>query len=102
MAHLFEQQPRESAKAFAAFSLYLGLGDERSAQAVAHKLGKSDQLIRRWSAQHRWVGRVDAYAKHLAGIAVEAPGQTVQFPADDAVSFTPVEPLQHFVEHWPP
>ena len=26
----FEQQPRESAKAFAAFSLYLSLGAERS------------------------------------------------------------------------
>jgi len=31
----FEQQDRESNKAFAAFSLYLSLGPERSLEAVA-------------------------------------------------------------------
>ena len=35
MAMVFEQQARESDKAFAAFSLYLGLGPQRSLAAVA-------------------------------------------------------------------
>jgi hypothetical protein len=37
----FEQQPRESAKAFEAFSLYLAMGPDRSLAAVGDKLGKS-------------------------------------------------------------
>lgn len=44
MPHLFEQQPKESAKAFAAFQLYLNLGPERSLSAVEQKLGKSGAL----------------------------------------------------------
>jgi len=40
MPMMFEQQPRESAKAFAAFSLYLSLGPQRSLTEVAQKLHK--------------------------------------------------------------
>ncbi len=36
----FEKQPRESDKAFAAFSLYLSLGPERSTREVAEAVGK--------------------------------------------------------------
>ncbi len=68
----FEQQPRESAKAFAAFSLYLSLGSERSTAAVAMKLAKSEQLIRRWSAKFGWTQRVAAYGAHLAIVEREA------------------------------
>lgn len=68
----FEQQQRESAKAFAAFSLYLSLGPERSTAAVASKLAKSEQLIRRWSAKFGWTDRVAAYAAHLAIVEREA------------------------------
>ena len=35
MSESFHQQPKESAKAFAAFSFYLGLGEQRSLEAVA-------------------------------------------------------------------
>jgi hypothetical protein len=38
MALVFEQQPRESDKAFAAFSLYLRQGPERSLAKTAEKL----------------------------------------------------------------
>ena len=38
-ALVFDQQPRESSKAFAAFQTYLELGPERSLAAVAEKLG---------------------------------------------------------------
>ena len=73
--HAFEQQPRESAKAFAAFSLYLSLGAERSLAAVAQKLSKSEQLLKRWSAKFDWPARVAAHAAHLAVVergAIEA------------------------------
>jgi len=68
----FEKQPRESAKAFAAFSLYLSQGAERSTAAVAKELAKSEQLVRRWSAKFAWTDRVAAYAAHLAIVEREA------------------------------
>jgi hypothetical protein len=68
----FEQRPNESAKAFAAFSLYLSLGDQRSTAAVAKQLEKSEQLIRRWCTKYAWVQRVDAYARYLAKVEAEA------------------------------
>ena len=68
----FEQQPRESAKAFAAFSLYLSLGAERSTAAVAKELAKSKQLVRRWSAKFGWADRVAAHGAHLAVVEREA------------------------------
>jgi hypothetical protein len=72
MSHAFEQQPKESAKAFAAFSLYLNLGAERSLAAVAQKLSKSEQLLKRWSAKFDWPARVAAHAAHLATVEREA------------------------------
>jgi len=68
----FEQQPRESAKAFAAFSLYLSLGAERSTAEVAKKLAKSAHLVRRWSAKFGWTDRVAAYCTHLSTVEREA------------------------------
>ena len=68
----FEQQPGESEKAFAAFAMYLSMGAERSTAAVARKLAKSDQLIRRWSARWRWGERVKAHGAHLAKVEREA------------------------------
>src|SRR5471032_753561 len=68
----FEQQPRESAKAFAAFSLYLSLGAERSTASVAKELAKSEQLVRRWSAKFGWTDRVAAHGAHLAVVEREA------------------------------
>ena len=72
MPHLFEQQPRESSKAFAAFSLYLSLGPQRSLAAVAQKLCKSKVVIERWSSNFDWVSRVQAHSAHLAVAEREA------------------------------
>ena len=72
MPLIFEQQPRESNKAFAAFSLYLSLGPERSTAEVAKKLAKSEQLVRRWSAKFAWTDRVAAHGAHYAIIEREA------------------------------
>jgi hypothetical protein len=74
----FEQQPRESNKAFAAFSLYLGMGPQRSTREVAMKLAKSEQLIRRWSAQFGWTDRVAAYGAHMAIVEREATEAVVR------------------------
>jgi hypothetical protein len=72
MALEFEQLPGESAKAFAAFSTYLGLGPERSLSVVEQKLSKSGALVARWSARWRWPERVAAHAAHLAAVEREA------------------------------
>lgn len=68
----FEKQPRESEKAFAAFSLYLSLGPERSLASVSQKLAKSEQLLKRWSAKFDWPARVAAHGAHLAIVEREA------------------------------
>src|SRR5262245_49372726 len=68
MPLLFEQQPRESNKAFAAFRVYLELGSERSLLAVADKLEKSASLIERWSRKFDWPARIQAYVAHLATV----------------------------------
>jgi len=72
MSYLFEQQPRESAKAFAAFSLYLSQGAERSIEECARKFLKSSRLLRRWAQKFDWSGRVAAHATHLAVVEREA------------------------------
>ncbi len=72
MPLMFEQQPRESNKAFAAFSLYLSLGAERSTRTVGKQLGKSEGLIERWAAKFDWRSRVAAHAAHLAVVEREA------------------------------
>jgi len=68
----FEQQPRESDKAFAAFKAYLDMGAERSVREVGERLGKSEGLIERWSAKFEWRSRVAAHAAHLAIVEREA------------------------------
>ncbi len=68
----FEQQPKESAKAFAAFSLYLSLGPERSIRVVGERLRKSAGLMERWSRRFDWPARAKAHAAHLAMVEREA------------------------------
>ena len=72
MALAFEQQPKESAKAFEAFALYLGMGAERSLAKVGQRLGKSGSLIERWSRRFGWTDRVSEHAAHLAAVEREA------------------------------
>jgi hypothetical protein len=72
MAFEFEQRNGESQKAFAAFSVYLSMGAERSLAAVGKRLGKSAGLIERWSRKFDWPGRVQAHAGHMAVVEREA------------------------------
>jgi hypothetical protein len=60
MALAFEQQPKESDKAFAAFSVYLSQGPGRPLAKTAAKLGKSKAMMEKWSSKFDWptpVGR---------------------------------------------
>jgi hypothetical protein len=68
----FEKQSRESAKAFAAFSLYLSQGSERSIAECARKLLKSSRLLRTWAKKYDWPARVAAHGAHLAIVEREA------------------------------
>lgn len=68
----FEQQERESCKAFAAFKTYLELGPERSLAFAADKLGKSKRMMEKWSRKFDWPARVQAHTAHLAVIERES------------------------------
>ena len=92
----FEQQPKESDKAYAAFSLYLSLGPQRSTRTVAAKLAKSDQLIRRWCARHDWPARVTAHAAHLAAAEREA---TAALARGNAAAWL-TRQVEHREEEW--
>ena len=72
MALAFEQQDRESDKAFAAFSLYLSQGPERSLAKTAAKLGRSKVMMEKWSRRWAWPARVAAYGEHMALVGREA------------------------------
>ena len=72
MPHPFERLPRESEKAFAAFSLYLSLGPQRGLREVARKLDKSLTVVGDWSKKFDWPARVAAHSAHLAIVEREA------------------------------
>ncbi|HWV98535.1 MAG TPA: hypothetical protein VNZ64_02465 [Candidatus Acidoferrum sp.] len=96
MALPFEQQPNESAKAFAAFSLYLSIGPERSLAAVGKKLGKSGTVIERWSAKFDWPARVKAHAAYFAVVEREATEALTRAKGVDWVQ----RQEEHRAEEW--
>lgn len=65
MGMSFEQQPKESDRAFATFEIYLELGPERSLVRVAEKSGKM-------RCRHRRLSRPTRTARRLATAAVTA------------------------------
>ena len=83
MAMAFERQPRETSKAFAAFSAYLGMGPERSLAAVGAKLGKSKVMMEKWSRKYDWPARVQAHGAHLALVEREAAEAVVRAKGAD-------------------
>lgn len=80
---LYEQQPGESNKAFAAFQMYLSLGGKRTSHEVGRKLSKSWQLCERWSFKHHWVERASAYDASLAAAEHEAALATARMNGID-------------------
>ena len=72
------RQPKESNKAYEAFSIYRDMGKERTLPKVAEACGKSVSLMNKWSQANDWVKRVTAWddeidrqaaREHLADIA---------------------------------
>lgn len=57
----WERLPEESTEAYEAFKTYRDLDGKRSQARVGEKLGKSDTLLSRWSAEYDWVKRVQAW-----------------------------------------
>ena len=81
----FEQQPKESDKAFAAFAVYLGMGPGRALSLVARKLGKSKRLMEKWSKRFDWPARVQAHGAHMALVEREAAEALVRAKGVDWV-----------------
>lgn len=71
-ALMYEQRPRESSKAFAAFKIYLDLGPNRSLVAAAAKMGCSKRWMEWLSRKYDWTGRVTAFNRHLAELECQA------------------------------
>lgn len=63
---LWERKENESNKAFQAFCIFRDLGAGRTLAAVAEKLRKSYDLIRRWSKNYFWQNRADAWDKMIS------------------------------------
>ncbi len=68
----FEQQPRESAKAFSAFKIYLELGPQRTLPAVADRCKKHVSIMGRWSSRWHWAERIEAHTAHVASMELQA------------------------------
>lgn len=65
--HTWERMERESAKAFAAFCQFRDLGPDRTLRKVAEMLGKSEQLMQRWSKKFNWHNRALDFDEHSDG-----------------------------------
>lgn len=61
----WEKQKGESRQAFEAFVTYRDMGAYRSGAKVAERLGKSTQIISRWSSRWNWVERTSAWDNEL-------------------------------------
>jgi hypothetical protein len=73
----WEQQPRESSRAFGAFGAYRDLGPRRSLRAAAAAFyGRTSAALERqvdkWSHAFRWVERAGAWDRHLDAEARQA------------------------------
>ncbi|CAH0347701.1 phage terminase small subunit-related protein [Bacillaceae bacterium CLA-AA-H227] len=65
MKPLYERQEGESKQAFEGFTIYRNLGLTRKLKDVGKKLGKNHSLIKRWSSQHNWVERAEAFDEEM-------------------------------------
>lgn len=57
----WERQENESAKAYAAFSVYRDMGADRSLAKVGQVVGKSTKMMEKWSKAHNWVERAEQW-----------------------------------------
>jgi hypothetical protein len=62
----FERQPREGARAFAAFQMFLDLGPDRSIKQLIETSGLNAKRIRSWHTLNKWRDRALAWEEFLA------------------------------------
>jgi hypothetical protein len=72
----WEQQPRETGRAFGAFAIYRDLGPRRSLRAATAKFyGRTSSALERqvdkWSRTFNWVERVNAWDRHLDALGCQ-------------------------------
>lgn len=60
--YIWTRRDAETHVAYEAFRVYLKV---RSVRLTCEELGKSLDLITRWSARHQWVARVTAYDQYI-------------------------------------
>jgi hypothetical protein len=73
----------ESAKAYAALTVYLELGAERSINAVVQRQRrKSRRPLGKWSSLHDWVSRAEAYDVWLTQIRLDAAERAAKQDAE--------------------
>jgi len=65
MPNLWDQQPKESSRAFAVFVVYRDLGLRRSCNAVSTQLNKNPSSVLELSKRHNWQERVRAWDAHV-------------------------------------
>jgi hypothetical protein len=63
---VWDQQPKEGAKAFGASRVYLELGPGRSIPQTARELGRAESLVWRWASKYRWRERAAAWDAAMA------------------------------------
>lgn len=78
MASPWKKTPAESSKAYQAFNEYCNLGPDRSLAVVGQRLGKSTDLMERWSARHGWVERAAAWDEYMAAVERRAAALLAQ------------------------
>jgi len=65
MQNPWDQQPKESSRAFASFIAYRDLGLRRSCNAVARQLKLNSTSVLELSKRHSWQERVKAWDAHI-------------------------------------
>lgn len=71
----WERRGNETAKAYAAFQVYIAQGSDRSYANVAEAMGKSRTWIEQWGKKHEWVPRAAAWDSIPVKAAAEAYSQ---------------------------
>lgn len=89
----WDQQPKESAKAYSAFLLYLDLGPhDRSHQKLAKIIygsKGSTTRIQSWSVEHNWIERAEAWDRFMAESRKNKMETAVSKSEDILLSYLP-------------
>jgi hypothetical protein len=86
---LYDREPDEAARAFAAWTVYRDLGSDRSLRKAAEMLGKSEGYVgqlERWSSRFGWVDRARASDTEREMIARQAVDEHLRAEAEDCAA----------------